>query len=62
MKRKCRNCKYYHKADYQEYGSDGCYYWCEGSEFGFCCYKTERILIWLPLFVSMLALIRSIFY
>lgn len=59
MKKKCRNCEYYHKGDDIEYASDGCYYWCEGSKYGFDCYKTERILKWLPLVISILALIRS---
>ena len=57
MKRKCKNCRYYHKADDTEYATDGCYYWCEGSEFGLYCYKTERILMWLPLVISIVSLL-----
>ena len=56
MKKRCRKCRYYHKAD-AEHGSDGCYYWCEGSRSGFDCYKTERFLEWFPLIISAVALL-----
>lgn len=57
MKKKCKNCKYYHQGDDKEYAGDGCYYWCEGSVNGFDCYKTERILMWLPLVISVVSLL-----
>ena len=56
VKKKCRNCRYYHKAD-AEHGDDGCYYWFYGSHRGFNCYKTERLLKWLPLIISVVSLL-----
>ena len=59
MKRECKNCRYYHKAD-AEHGSDGCYFWCYGSRYGFDCYKTEDVFRWIPTIISATALIISI--
>lgn len=59
LKRKCRNCRYYHKAD-AEHGSDGCYYWYYGSVYGLNCYKTESVLRWIPLIISVVAFIIAL--
>lgn len=53
MKKKCRKCPYYHKAD-AEHADDGCYY------NGFVCYKTLRNLRWATTIINLSALIIAI--
>lgn len=52
MKEKCKNCRYYHKAD-AEHADDGCYY-----IFG--CIKTEDVLRWATTIIGVTALTISI--